>query len=387
MRECGRYNYRAQFDPGFDTLLAELGRMLLDGQYVLSSHVSDFERAFATFNGSAHCVGVNSGTDALLIALRALGIGAGDEVITQANTFHATVAAIELSGATPVLVDPDEESFLIDLPAIQAAITDRTRAVIPVHLFGKPTPMAELLALSRQKNFVVIEDAAQAHGARIEPGALPFSETPAAGKRAGSFGVAGCFSFHPSKNLAAAGDAGAIITDDPALAHRIAEIRALGQRQQNDHVVVGYNSKLDSLQARILSHKLERLDEWNRQRRARAALYRDALRDLPISFQREDPGEEHVYHLFQIRSGYRDDLLAHLKGHGVDAVVRYPVPIHLQPAFRHHGWRAGQFPIAERLANELLCLPIRPDLTDGDIAFVSGSVRSFFERAIARRSA
>ena len=375
MRECGRYNYRAQFEPGFDTLLKDLGAMLLDGQYVLSSHVSDFERAFAKFNGSAHCVGVNTGTDALLIVLRGLGIGAGDEVITQANTFHATVAAIELSGAKPVLVDADEESFLIDVPSVRAAITPRTRAVIPVHLFGKPTPMTELLALSREKGFVVIEDAAQAHGARV------------GGKRVGSFGIAGCFSFHPSKNLAAAGDAGAIITDDPTLAHQIAQIRALGQRDQNDHVVVGYNSKLDSLQARILSHKLERLDEWNEQRRGRAALYRDALRDLPLSFQREDPNEEHVYHLFQIRSGYRDDLLAHLKRHRVDAVVRYPVPIHLQPAFQHHGWSISQFPVAERLAKELLCLPIRPDLTEDDVAFVSDCVRSFFDRAIARRSA
>jgi dTDP-4-amino-4,6-dideoxygalactose transaminase len=375
MRECGRYNYRAQFEPGFDTLLKDLSAMLLDGQYVLSSHVSDFERAFATFNGSAHCVGVNSGTDALLIALRSLGIGAGDEVITQANTFHATVAAIELSGATPVLVDPDEESFLIDVPAVRAAITPRTRAVIPVHLFGKPTPMTELLALAREKGVAVIEDAAQAHGARVN------------GQRVGTFGIAGCFSFHPSKNLAAAGDAGAIITGDPTLAHRIAQVRALGQRDQNDHVVVGYNSKLDSLQARILSHKLQRLEEWNAQRRGCAALYRDALRDLPLSFQREDPNEEHVYHLFQIRSADRDGLLAHLKRSGVDAVVRYPVPIHLQPAFQHHGWSVSQFPVAERLAKELLCLPLRPDLTEGDVAFVGDCVRSFFDRAIARRSA
>ena len=375
MGECGRYNYRAQFEPGFATLLEELGAMLLDGHYVLSSHVSDFERGFAAFNGSAHCVGVNTGTDALLIALRSLGIGAGDEVITQANTFHATVAAIELSGATPVLVDADDESFLIDLPAVRAAVTSRTRAVIPVHLFGKPTPMTELLALARAKGFAVVEDAAQAHGARVD------------GQRVGSFGIAGCFSFHPSKNLAAAGDAGAIVTDDAALASRIAQVRALGQRAQNDHVVVGYNSKLDSLQARILSYKLARLDEWNRQRRERAALYREALRDLPLSFQRDDPNEEHVYHLFQVRSVYRDDLLAHLKRHGVDAVVRYPVPVHLQPAFQHRGWRQDDFPVAERLAKELLCLPLRPDLTEGDIAFVSDCVRSFFERAMVRRSA
>ena len=375
VRECGRYHYEAQFQPGFDALLKDLGAMLLGGQYVLSSHVDEFQRSFASFTGTSYSLGVNSGTDALLIALRALGIGRGDEVITQANTFHATVAAIELAGATPVLVDADEESFLIDLPAVRSAITPRTRAIIPVHLYGKPTPMSDLLALSRQKSLVIVEDAAQAHGARVE------------GKCVGSFGIAGCFSFHPSKNLAAAGDAGAIVTDDATVAHRVEQIRALGQRQQNDHVVLGYNSKLDSLQARILSHKLPHLDEWNAQRRRVAALYRDALRNDPVSFQREDAHEEHVYHLFQIRSEYRDDLLGHLKRNGVDAVVRYPVPIHRQPAFQHHGWRIGQFPVAERLADELLCLPIRPDLTEDDVAFVSGCVSSFFGSAMTRRAA
>jgi dTDP-4-amino-4,6-dideoxygalactose transaminase len=375
MRECGRYDYQAQFHPGFDALLKDLGTMLLGGDYVLSSHVDDFQRSFAKFVESSHCLGVNSGTDALLIVLRALGIGAGDEVITQANTFHATVAAIELTGATPVLVDANESSFLIDWPAVRAAVTPRTRAIIPVHLYGKPTPMSEMLALSRDKGLVVVEDAAQAHGARID------------GTRVGTFGIAGCFSFHPSKNLAAAGDAGAIVTDDATVAQTIEQIRALGQRKQNDHVLLGYNSKLDSLQARILSHKLARLDEWNAQRRRVAALYREALRDHPISFQREDANEEHVYHLFQIRLEHRDDLLAHLKRNGVDAVVRYPVPIHLQPAFQHHDWRVGQFPVAERLANELLCLPMRPDLTEDDVTFVSDCVSSFFDHTTARAGA
>jgi len=261
------------------------------------------------------------------------------------------------------------------VPAVRAAVTRRTRAIIPVHLYGKPTPLTELLALARDKGLVVIEDAAQAHGARIH------------GRRVGTFGIAGCFSFHPSKNLAAAGDAGAIVTDDHELAQQIARARALGQQGQNEHVTVGYNSKLDSLQARILSYKLGRLDEWNAARRERAALYRDALRDLPLSFQREDPDEEHVYHLFQVRTEYRDDLLAHLKREGVDAVVRYPVPIHLQPAFEHRGWRRGQFPIAERLAKELLCLPIRPNLTESDVAFVAGSVGAFFDRVLVRKGA
>ena len=371
MTGCKRYNYPAQFEPGLGTLLGDIKAMLLHGDYVLSESVRNFETDFAAYNGSGFCRGVNSGTDALLITLRGLGIQPGDEVVTLANTFNATVAAIELAGAKPVLVDPSQSSFLMDIQSVSDALTVRTRAVLPVHLYGKPTPMADLMALARAKGLLVVEDAAQAHGARIQ------------GKRAGTFGDAGCFSFHPSKNLAAAGDAGAVITDDEKLVNSIEQIRALGQRAQNEHVVIGYNSKLDSLQARVLSHKLARLDEWNENRRRVAALYKEALADLPVSFQKADPGEEHVYHLLQIRSIHRDALLKYLHKFGVDAVVRYPVPIHLQPAFRHHGWKVGDFPVAERLAQELLCLPIRPDMSEGDVLFVSQCVRSFFERSHA----
>ena len=371
MMGCKRYNYPAQLQPGLDSLLADIKTMLLGGDYVLSEQVRTFEAAFANYSGTKFCRGVNCGTDALLVTLRAAGVGPGDEVITQANTFNATVAAIELAGATPVLVDPEETTFLMDARAVRAAITPRTRVLMPVHLYGKPTPMRDLLALACEKQLMVIEDAAQAHGARSD------------GRRVGTFGIAGCFSFHPSKNLAAAGDAGAIITNDSTLASRIDKVRALGQEAQNDHVTLGYNTKLDSLQARILSHKLVHLDEWNAQRRRVAALYREALQGLPVSFQRVDPDEEHVYHLFQIRSVRRDSLLAHLQKSGVDAVVRYPVPIHLQPAFRHRGWLSGDFPVAERLADELLCLPIRPDMTEADVDFVSGCVRSFFDHARA----
>lgn len=364
-----RYNYRAQFGDEIDSLVDDLRAMLLEGRYILNGDVREFEQSFAGYIGTGFARGVNTGTDAVLLTLLALGIGPGDEVITQANTFHATVAAIHFAGATPVLVDALEDSFLMDTNAAAAAITSRTRAILPVHLFGKPTPMLDLLAACQKAGVHLIEDAAQAHGACIH------------GRRVGSFGIAGCFSFHPSKNLAAAGDAGAIVSNDVALVGAIDQLRALGQRGQNDHVVVGYNSKLDAIQARILARKLLSLDGWNESRAQIAEQYRSGLAGLPASFQRSDPDETHVYHLFQLRCAERDELLHFLVARGVDAVTRYPVPIHLQPAFAQYGWRRGQFPVAERLADELLCLPIRPDMLPAEIEFVTGTVRSFFESA------
>jgi len=361
-----RYNYRQQFGPQVDLLLAELKDMLLDGRYILTPEVDDFEKAYGRFLGLRYVRGTNTGTDAIAIALMALGIGRGDEVVTQANTFNATVTAIRMAGASPVLVDADPRTFLMDSSQIDSAVTSRTRAIIPVHLFGKPTPMVPLLATAKRHGIHVVEDAAQAHGARID------------GRRAGTFGIAGCFSFHPSKNLAAAGDAGAVATDDLQLAQKVDMIRSLGQQSQNEHVVAGMNSRLDAFQARVLSWKLPRLDEWSSQRRAVASWYRQRLADLPVSFQEEHPTEEHVYHLFQLRTPRRDALQRHLVQAGVDAVVRYPMPIHLQKSFADCGWKAGEFPVAEQLAQELLCLPVRPDLSAAEVDYVANCVRSFF---------
>lgn len=364
--EVSRYNYAHQFGDAIECLMGDLQRMLVDGRYVLTEEVRRFEREFAAYLGAECVLGVNTGTDALTIALVALGIGRGDRVVTQANTFNATVSAIRLSGATPELVDADDATYLIDREQAAAAIGSQVRAIVPVHLYGKPTPLTTLIALADRHGVFVLEDAAQAHGARIH------------GRRVGSLGTAGCFSFHPSKNLAAAGDAGAIATRDRALAARIAEHRNLGQRTQNDHVITGANSKLDALQARILSWKLPHLDEWNRRRQRVARLYREGLEGVPLAFQEWSPGEAHVFHLFTVRTDRRDALIAHLQAAGVDAVVRYPAPIHLQPAFADLGWRRGQFPVAERLARELLCLPIRPDMPLTEIEFVVDAVRGFF---------
>jgi dTDP-4-amino-4,6-dideoxygalactose transaminase len=361
-----RYRYPSQFEDTVDDLMAELRSMILEGRYILTSEVRQFESAFADYCGTAFARGVNCGTDAIMVALLAIGIEHGDEVITQANTFHATAAAIRLIGAKPVLVDADEHSFLIDSGQVEAVVTRRTRVVMPVHLYGKPTRMTRLLEVAQRRDLILVEDAAQAHGARID------------GKRVGSFGVAACFSFHPSKNLAAAGDAGAIVTNDPTLADKIDEYRALGQRAQNHHVRVGFNTKLHSIQAKILSAKLPHLDGWNASRRTVAQSYRQRLVGLPVTFQQESAGEEHVYHLFQIRTPKRDALLKHLLADSIDATVRYPTPLHLQPAFADCGWHAGQFPVAERLAKELLCLPIRPDMTPDEVDYVADSVRRFF---------
>ena len=364
--KVARYNYAHQLGPNIDPLIADLREMLVSGRYELTPEVRQFEAELALFLGARYVRGVNTGTDALVTALRALGIGRGDEVITQANTFHATVGAIELVGAEPVLVDVDPQTFLIDKRQMNAAIGPRTRVLMPVHLYGKPTPMTDIIALAAERGLFVIEDAAQAIGARVE------------GRAVGTFGHYGCFSFHPSKNLSAAGDGGAVVSRDAELDEALRRQRELGQVGQNNHVVVGFNSKLDALQARILCWKLPRLEEWNEHRRTAARWYRDRLAGLPLGFQARSEGETHAYHLFQIRTAKRDGLMAFLRERGIDAVIRYPTPIHLQPAFAARGWKAGQFPVAEALARELLCLPIRPDIGIDEIDYVTDCIREYF---------
>ena len=365
----GRYDYPSQFGERVVQVLESMRRVLLDGDYGGDGEVAAFELEFAAFLGADHVRGVNTGTDALVVALRALGVEPGDEVITQANTFHATVAAICLAGAKPVLVDADDQTFLIDASQIGDVVTPRTRALVPVHLYGRATPMSGMLQLADRAGVQVVEDAAQAHGARVD------------GRRVGTLGAIGCFSFHPSKNLASAGDGGALATGDEALAERIGVLRSLGQRRQNDHVLIGPNTRLHPLEAIVLRAKLPLLDQWNAARARIAAAYRQGLADCPVSFQEPGLDGEHVFHLFQIRTSERDELLSHLRSSGVDAVVRYPVPIHLQPAFAGLEYRRGAFPVAEALAAELLCLPIRPNLATSEIERVVVATRRFFGSA------
>ncbi|GGO96030.1 UDP-2-acetamido-2-deoxy-alpha-D-ribo-hexopyranos-3-ulose 3-aminotransferase [Wenjunlia tyrosinilytica] len=343
--------------------------LLSGGDYILGEAVSDFEAGLADYLGVEHCVGVNSGTDALILTLEALGVGPGYEVVTVVNSFHASALAIARVGAKPVFVDCRPEDFLMDLDQLEAAISARTRAVILVHLFGRAADVTRAARICAEAGIALVEDCAQAIGARWD------------GKRVGSVSAAGCWSFAPSKNLAAAGDAGAVSTSYREIAERLGLLRHFGQRVQNEHSVKGHNSRLDSIQALVLRHKLGRLEAWNERRVALAGEYQERLAGLPLGFQ--DPGGPggHVYHLFQVRtesSEVRDALLSHLLGDGIDAVVRYPFPLHQQPALPHRP-AVGAFPVAEALARETLALPIRPDLAPSELQYVCDSMATFFK--------
>jgi dTDP-4-amino-4,6-dideoxygalactose transaminase len=365
-----RYDYAAQFEGCENALIPAIQDLFDSGGYVLGPAVARFEEEFASYlGGGVETVGVNSGTDALTLALHGLGVGPGCEVITVANTFHATVLAIKRAGARPVLVDCRPDTCLIDLEQTRAAITDRTRAILPVHLYGQAVHMAAVRDLAEEYGLFVLEDCAQAVGARSGQ------------SRVGTVSDAGCWSFAPSKNLAAAGDGGAITVNDPELAQKLRLLRHFGQSIQNDHQVAGFNSRLDTIQAMILSFKLTKLDGWNAQRAVLVQKYRDALRDLPLTFQEGWHESEHVFHLLHVRSRShqeRDALVACLQDRGIDAVVRYPVPIHLQPAFAELSYSAGQFPVAEALADESLCLPLFHSLSDAQLSYVCDGIREFF---------
>ena len=356
-----RYNYRSQF-ADLPAVTERIGRALVDGTYILDDIVARFEHRFATYLDTRYAIGVNSGTDALVLALTALGIGPGDEVITVAHTFHASVLAITTVGATPVLVDCEPDTYLMDLTAAAAACGPRTRAILAVHLFGRTLDMDRLTMIASRHRVAVVEDCAQAAGATW------------AGQRVGTFGAVAAFSFHPSKNLGAAGDAGAVVTSDPQIAHTVKILRGLGQDGQNNHVALGVNSKLDTLQAIVLDAKLDHLDHWNTQRKHLAAHYSKALHHIGVRAPAPPtPPGDHVYHLLQIALPHRDAVLHRLRADGVDAVVRYPTPIHRQPAFAHCGFEMA-FPHTDHQAAHTLCLPIRPDLTAEDISHVCASL-------------
>lgn len=352
-------DYALQYGELLPELLPELERVLLGENPVLGKSVEAFEQAFARYTGTAHAVGLNSGTDALCLALRVLGIGPGDEVITQANTFIATVSAICMAGAKPVLVDPDPETMNLAPESVEAAVTDRTACVIPVHLYGALSPMDAILKVCN--GIPVVEDAAQAHGAN----------------GAGAKGCMGCFSFHPSKNLGAFGDGGMITTSDARADATLRELRNLGKVTKYEIGHVAPNSKLDTLQAALLLIKLKRLDAWNARRQAIARLYREGLDGVGDLKLPHDPGG-HVYHLYVVRTARRDALRKHLKSNGVKASLHYPVPPHLQKLDVDLGYREGQFPVAEACACTVLSLPVAPELKDDQVSYVCEQVRQFF---------
>ncbi len=349
-----------------DEVIAKVDDIFRRGAFILGDEVGVFERDFAKFSGVKNCVGVATGCDALLWALKALDIGPGDEVIAPANTFIATVLAITAAGATPVLVDCCEDDFNIDPAAVERAVTKKTRAIIPVHLYGQPARMDEIIAIARRHGLKIVEDAAQAHGATYR------------GRPCGSFGDANGFSFYPGKNLGAYGDGGAVTTDSPEIAERVRQFRNYGQSKKYHHEVAGWNSRLDTVQAAILSAKLQRLPAWNEARRRHADRYREKLSGLPVVTPRERAECRHIYHLFVIRTQRRDELLAFLDGRGISCGIHYPIPIHLQRAYANLNLARGAFPVTEKLAGEILSLPMFPELSDAQIDHVCGSIAEFF---------
>lgn len=354
----------AELRPEID---AAVGRVLSRGWFVLGAEGEAFEAEWAAYCDTARAVGVGNGTDAIQLALRAAGIGPGDEVIVPALTAAFTALAVSMAGATPVFADIDARWHTLDPAAFEAAITPRTAAVIPVHLYGCTADVAAILPIARRHGLFVIEDAAQAHGARSD------------GIRAGGLGDIAAFSFYPSKNLGAYGDGGALVTNDAALAHRARALRHGGQHHTYEHVALGTNSRLDEIQAAILRAKLPHLDAWNERRRALAAQYDAGLAGLSdLALPAMPGGVEHVYHLYVVRSPHRDQLRAFLADRGIAAAIHYPCPVHLQPAYEALSYQVGAFPNAETAAQEVLSLPLFPQLSDGDATRVIDTVRSFW---------
>lgn len=344
-----------------------ISQVLDSGWYILGKEVGAFEEEFASYIGVAHSIGVGSGTEALHLALAACGIGSGDEVITVSHTAVATVAAIELAGAAPVMVDIEPEFYTMDSRKVEAAVCARTKAIVPVHLYGQPVAMDPILRIAAKHGLRVIEDCAQAHGAMIED------------KRAGSRGDMACFSFYPTKNLGALGDGGMVATNDPELAGRARLLREYGWAERYVSHLAGWNSRLDEMQASVLRVKLRYLDQDNEKRRQIAAMYEAGLRESGLILPRIREDTSHAFHLFVVRSPRRTGLQKHLKESGIGALIHYPVPVHLQPAYRGRLKGCDGLPHTESAAREVLSLPMHPELSVTDVQSVIEAIRTFFE--------
>lgn len=364
-------NLRLHHEPMRDELRAAIEAVIDTSAFAGGCFVEKFEREFAAFCGAKHACGVGNGTDALWFALLALGVGPGDEVITVPSTFMATAEAISFCGARPVFVDIEEETFTINAAQLERAITPRTRAIVPVHLFGQVADMDAILAIARKHGLPVVEDACQAHGAEYK------------GKQAGTLGDIGCFSFYPGKNLGALGEAGAAVTNDAELKQKMDTLRDHGQARKYHHTVVGWNGRMDGIQGAALSVKLKRLAEGNERRRQHAAHYTELLSGLDeIILPTTAPHRVHVFHIYAIRAPRRDELIRALAQLGISCGIHYPVPVHLQEAYRPLGLARGSFPIAERCADEFVSLPMFPELTAPQVEFVANAVRAWVENTL-----
>lgn len=362
---------RAQYLSIKEEIDEALARVINMSSFILGPEVEAFEEAFAEYTGARFCVGLSSGTAAVQLAVMACGIGEGDEVIVPANTFFATAEGVSTAGARPVFVDADPVSYNIDVKRIEAAITERTRAIMPVHLYGQAADLDPIFQIAERNNLLVIEDAAQAHGTLYK------------GERVGALAHAGCFSFYPGKNLGAYGEGGAVITDDPEFARRVRLLRDHGSERKYHHEIIGYNFRLEGMQGAVLNIKLKHLDEWNKLRRSHAARYSELLlRASSLTLPREMPYGEHIYHLYVVQSDERGPLQQALSEAGVQTGIHYPIPNHLQPAFASLGHKRGEFPEAERQAARVLSLPMFPEITDEQIELVAEVIeRQPFMRA------
>ncbi len=339
--------------------------VIRDSAYINGPFNEKFEREFASYIGVRHCIGVANGTDALYIALRSLGIGPGDEIITAANTFIATSEAIQLTGARAVFVDCNPTLYTIDPKKIERAITPRTKAIIPVHLYGHPANMDEISSLAKKNNLMIIEDVAQAHGAEYK------------GKKVGTFGIISCFSFFPGKNLGAYGDGGAIVTDDDELAVKTRMCANHGRRGKYEHEFEGVNSRLDGIQAAILSVKLPYLDSWIERKKAIASLYTQELQDI-VETPLIDEDVRHAFHLYVIRAKQRDELRTYLSENGIDTGIHYPTPLPFLPAYKYRNHRYDEFPVCVQLKDEILSLPLYSEMTDEQIYWITYHIKKFY---------
>ncbi len=361
---------KAQYQSIKPEIDGAIARVLDSGQFVLGSEVAEFEQEFAAYCGASHCIALNSGTSALHLALLAAGVGPDDEVITVPFTFVASVAAVAYTGARPVLVDIDAQSFTMDVSAIEAAITPRTKAILVVHLYGQPADMDPITEIARRHGLVVIEDAAQAHGAKYK------------GRPVGSIGDIACFSFYPGKNLGAYGEGGAVTTSNPEYARTIRMLRDWGQDAKYHHVLRGFNYRMEAFQGAILRVKLRHLEQWTEARRALAGKYNELLGDSEVERPKEMSWARHVYHVYTLRSRDRDGLRAALQEDGIQTGVHYPVPVHLQPAYADLGYGRGAFPRAEAAADQVLSIPLYPELSQRAVAEVATAVNKAAARKV-----
>jgi dTDP-4-amino-4,6-dideoxygalactose transaminase len=355
---------KAQYHSIKEEIDRAVAGVLESGQFVLGREVAGFEEDFAAYSGGGQAIGVNSGTSALHLALLAAGVGPGDEVVTTPFTFVATAAAIYYAGATPVYADIDPDSYTLDPAKLEAAMTPKTKAILPVHLYGQPADMDPILEIARRRRVVVIEDAAQAHGAEYK------------GRKAGSLADMACFSFYPGKNLGAYGEGGAVVTANPDYAKTIRLLRSWGESRRYHHDLRGFNYRLEGMQGAILRVKLRHLERWTEARRSHARTYWELLNESGVAAPVEKPYARHVYHVYAIRVSHRDALVQGLTDAGVQSGIHYPIPVHLQQAYRDPRYQEGDFPITERVAREVLSLPMFPELQHSQISTVCETVRA-----------